>query len=189
MSAIAAEQPLLQTETVLRSRWFAFVALGLAFVLLGMAASLNLFFATVAATYYLGALILVGAVLQLVHAFSVRSWGRILFWALGGILYLAAGSFVFFNPLFAAIFLTLAIALALGFSGIMRLGAALGTHVEGRGWIIASGLASIAAALIIGIGWPLNSLWMLGLILAIDLLFQGIALIFAGLSFRTGALA
>lgn len=169
----------------LRRTWFAFVALGIALTILGMIASANLVLATVAATYYVGAMMLVGGIFQLAHAFSVRKWGRVVLWTLSGILYLLAGLSVFSNPLFAATILTVFLVISLGLSGLVRLWTAVGAKVDGRGWVIASGIFSIGAAVVVGIGWPVNSLWLLGLILAIDLMFQGISLIFAGFTFRS----
>jgi len=50
--------------------------------------------------------------------------------------------------------------------------------------MVMSGIAGIAAAVIIGLGWPINALWILGLMLAVDLIFQGVALLAIGFSIR-----
>ncbi|MCY1305571.1 hypothetical protein D9M70_553850 [compost metagenome] len=42
------------------------------------------------------------------------------------------------------------------------------------------GLVTLAAGLIIAAGWPVNSLWILGLFLAVDLVMQGLSLIAFG---------
>ena len=58
-------------------------------------------------------------------------------------------------------------------------------HAEqGWGWIVAAGLISVLAGLIIAMGWPVNSLWVLGLFLAIDLIFQGWTFIAVGLALK-----
>ena len=56
--------------------------------------------------------------------------------------------------------------------------------LEGWGWVVAAGVVTTLAGLIISSGWPVNSLWMLGLFLAIDLIFQGITYIAFGLGLR-----
>ena len=55
-----------------------------------------------------------------------------------------------------------------------------------KGWafILLSGIVTMLAGFIIALGWPINSLWILGLFLAIDLLFQGWTLIAFGLALR-----
>ncbi|CAN5410253.1 HdeD family acid-resistance protein [soil metagenome] len=161
-------------------RWFA--GLGAALILLGICASANLFLATVATIYYVGALMLFGGILHIFHAAGTRKWGA---WLLGGILYLLAGLAVFNDPLFAAAMLTLLLAVALGLSGLARLWFGMRTDLAGRGWMVASGVASIAAAALIAIGWPVNAIWILGFVLAIDLMFQGVALLATGLAMRT----
>ncbi|MEG3145856.1 HdeD family acid-resistance protein [Sphingomonas sp. RT2P30] len=166
----------------LQTAWRWFAGLGVALILLGLCASANLFLATVATIYYVGALMLFGGVLQIFHAAAARNWGV---WLFGGILYLLAGLAVFNDPLFAAAFLTLLLAVSLGLSGMARLWFGLRVDLAGRGWLIASGVASIAAAVLIGLGWPVNAIWILGFVLAIDLLFQGVALLGTGLAMRT----
>jgi uncharacterized membrane protein HdeD (DUF308 family) len=166
----------------LQASWRWFAGLGVALILLGLCASANLFLATVATIYYVGALMLFGGMLQIFHAAGTRKWGV---WLLGGILYLLAGLAVFNDPLFAAAFLTLLLAMSLGLSGMARLWFGMRVAPAGRAWLIASGVASIAAAVIIGLGWPVNAIWILGLVLAVDLLFQGVALLGTGLALRT----
>ncbi len=166
----------------LQTAWRWFAGLGVALILLGLCAAANLFLATVATIYYVGALMLFGGMLQIFHAAAARNWGV---WLLGGILYLLAGLAVFNDPLFAAAFLTLLLAMSLGLSGVARLWFGLRVAPAGRGWLIASGVASIAAAVIIGLGWPVNAIWILGLVLAVDLLFQGVALLGTALAMRT----
>jgi uncharacterized membrane protein HdeD (DUF308 family) len=81
--------------------------------------------------------------------------------------------------------LTLLLAMSLGMSGLLRLWLGIGATVVGRGWLVVSGLASIAAAVVIGLEWPVNALWILGLVLSVDLIVQGVALLAAGFSIRT----
>ncbi|RUV11409.1 HdeD family acid-resistance protein, partial [Mesorhizobium sp. M5C.F.Ca.IN.020.32.2.1] len=40
------------------------------------------------------------------------------------------------------------------------------------------------AGLVIAMGWPVNSVWVLGLFLAVDLIFQGWAFIAVGLALK-----
>lgn len=166
-----------------------FLVLGIALILLAAIASVNLFITTVAATYYVGAVMLVAGAFQIIHAFSVRKWGRLAFWLLSGLLYLGAAVAMFLDPIFAASLLTLFLAVSLALSGILRLFIALTMRTSpGGGWMAVSGIASIAVALVIAFGWPVNSTWVLGLVLSIDLLFQGVALLLIGLSLRSAPL-
>lgn len=169
----------------LRAKWGWLVALGVIMLFLGGIALANLFLATVASVYYVGALMLVGGVLHVAHAFQVRGWESVLFWALSGLLYLMAGLLTFANPLLASAILTLLIGVALIFAGLVRLWVGFRLKgAEGWGWIVLSGVVTTLAGIIIAIGWPVNSLWILGLFLAIDLVMQGWSLVALGLALK-----
>jgi uncharacterized membrane protein HdeD (DUF308 family) len=47
----------------------------------------------------------------------------------------------------------------------------------GWGWLLASGTITILAGVVVVISWPANILWLLGLVLALDLTFQGVTAI------------
>jgi len=162
-----------------------FVALGVVFALLGSLALANLLSATVAVTLMVGFMMATAGILQLVHAFAVRRWQWCVLWGLGGLLYLAAAIALLVHPLLGALVLTLCLAIGLGMSGTIRILISLATPNRGRGWMLISGIASVAAAAMVGLGWPASALWALGLILAIDLLFQGVMLILIGFGIRS----
>jgi len=169
----------------LHSKWVWFAGLGILLMICGVIAFANLFVATVVSVYYVGMLMLAGGIVYLVHAFQVRGWDHILFWVLSGILYVLAGLFAFMNPILASAALTLFLAVALVIAGVFR--AFIGRRmkpVKGWGWIVASGVITALAGFVIALGWPVNSLWILGLFLAADLLLQGSTMLAFGLALR-----
>lgn len=169
----------------IRDKWGWFVALGAAFVVLGIVAFLNLFVATVASVYFIGILMIIGGVLHIAEAFGVKGWGSFILWLLGGVLYTAAGVLVFMNPLLASAVLTLTLAIALVASGLMRIWIGIKERPRNNwGWVVASGVVTLVLGIIIALGWPVNSLWVLGMFLAIDLIFQGWAYVALGLALR-----
>jgi uncharacterized membrane protein HdeD (DUF308 family) len=170
----------------LRSKWGWFVALGVGLLVLGILAFGNLLAATVVSVFYIGVLMIIGAVAQVVHAFQVRNWGGFFFWLLSGLLYGVAGILTFSNPTLAAVALTLVLAIALVASGILRLMLSLRMRnlYSGWGWIAASGVVTLLVGIVFALGWPADTLWLLGLVLAVDLTFQGIAAIAYGLALR-----
>ena len=66
----------------LRGKWGWFVALGILMLIAGVLALGNEFLATEVSVYYIGALMLVAGIFQVVHAFGVKSWGRFIWWRL-----------------------------------------------------------------------------------------------------------
>ncbi|MGK6315386.1 HdeD family acid-resistance protein [Neorhizobium sp. DT-125] len=176
--------------SMVRDKWGWFLALGILLLVFGIIAFANLFVATVASVFYIGMMMLIGGVAYLVHAFQVKGWEQILFWALSGVLYTIAGLLAFWNPALTAVVLTFLMAVALVVAGIFRLWIGFKMRpMKGAGWVIVGGVVTILAGLIIAIGWPVNSLWILGLFLAIDLIMQGWALIAVALAARNGGAA
>ncbi len=172
-------------SSAMRNKWGWFVGLGILLLICGGIALGNLFIATVASVYYIGMLMLIGGVVHLAHAFQVRGWEHILFWVLSGLLYTIAGVLAFANPLLASEALTLFLAIALLIAGTFRVWVGRKLKPErGWVWIVISGLATAAAGIAIAVGWPVNSLWILGLFLALDLIFQGWTLVAFGLVLR-----
>ena len=176
--------------SMVRDKWGWFLALGILLLVFGIIAFANLFVATVASVFYIGMMMLIGGVAYLVHAFQVKGWEQILFWALSGVLYTIAGLLAFWNPALTAVVLTFLMAVALVVAGIFRLWVGFRMRpMKGSGWVIVGGVVTVLAGLIIAIGWPVNSLWILGLFLAIDLIMQGWALIAVALAARSGGVA
>ncbi|MCX8570704.1 MULTISPECIES: HdeD family acid-resistance protein [Hyphomicrobiales] len=169
----------------LRSKWGWFVLLGVALLVLGVIAAGNLLVATAASIFFVGTMMIIGGIVEIVHAFGVKGWGTFFWWLLSGILYVVAGYLAFANPVLAAGVMTLFLAISLIASGLVRIWIGFsGRGVEGWGWVIAGGIITVLAGLIIASGWPVNSLWILGLFLAIDLIFQGVTYIGFGFGLR-----
>lgn len=167
-----------------RSKWGWFVALGALLLILGFIAAGNLLVATVASVWFVGMMMLAAGIIEVVHAFGVKSWGRFFFWLLSGLFYALAGLLVFYNPILAAGVLTVFLAASLIVSGLLRIWVAFSHKVAGWGWVAFGGLITVLAGLVIMAGWPVNSLWVLGIFLAIDLIFQGITFIAFGFGLK-----
>jgi len=170
----------------LQSKWIWFVGLGVLLLACGLIALGNLMLATVVSVYYVGMLMLAGGVIYLVHAFQMRGWDHVLFWALSGLLYVLAGICAFINPILTSAALTLFLAVALLIAGVFRIFVGMRTKpAKGWGWIVASGVITALAGFVIALGWPVNSLWILGLFLAADLIVQGWTMIAFGRGIRS----
>lgn len=168
-----------------QANWGWFVALGVGLILAGLVAAAFPFLATVTSVIYIGIAMLVAGVFQIVHAFRVPRWSRSFYWLADGLLYALGGLFAVLAPVLASAVLTLLLAVALIVAGAFRLYAGLHARpAPAWGWIAATG----AITLVLGIGlaalWPLNSLIVLGTLLAVDLLFQGVAVLSFGLALR-----
>lgn len=172
-----------------RSGWGWWIALGVLLLIAGLLALGNLLVATVASVFFVGAMIIVSGIAEIVFAFSHwKRWGRFFLWLVVGLLYVAAGIVTFRNPALATAVFTLVLAASLIVAGIVKIVGGFGSRpMQGWGWLVASGVLTTLVGMIIAAGWPVNSLWVLGMFLAIDLLFAGIAYIGLGAGIRSAA--
>lgn len=159
-------------------KWAWFLALGIVFIGLGGIAIGNLVLATLVTVYYIGLLMIIAGAAQFLHAFGVRIMDGFFFWLLGSLLYFMAGIAALVNPLLASFVLTLLLGLLAAASGLSRIW--VGLHAKARhGWgcIVASGVVTTIAGTIFLLGWPADSVWLLGMVLSIDLIAQGCAMV------------
>jgi uncharacterized membrane protein HdeD (DUF308 family) len=178
--------PILHPEnSPIRLKWGWSVALGVVFVVLAALAFGHLVAATLVSIIFIGSLMIIGGVIHIIHAFQLTTWKGFIYWALAGVLYTVAGVVALTNPVFAAAMLTLIFAWLLIISGVIRIGVGIHLrHHSGWGWIVVSGVITGVVGLIFATGWPSNTLWLLGMIIAIDLVFQGSSLIGFGFAVK-----
>jgi uncharacterized membrane protein HdeD (DUF308 family) len=171
-----------------RAKWGWFVAAGIALVVFGVIAFANLFAATLATVFVTGVMLIIAGIVQIGHSFGAKSWGNLIYWLLSGILYAAAGVIAIADPLLASAVFTLLLAAALFAVGALRIIAGFDARpTQGWGWIVAGGVLTLLLGVLIAIGWPLNTVWLIGLVLAVDLVSQGVAWIGFGLGIRPRA--
>ncbi len=172
-------------EGEFRSKWIWFVVLGAALLALGFLAFRHQFIATYVSVLYLGVLMMIGGAFQIIHAMTVKSWQSFFFWLLFGLVYAIAGYLTYENPFLASVTFTLFLGISLILAGVLRMVAAVQLFdAAGWGWVMASGTLTVIAGAIFILGWPLDSLWLLGLVLAVDLAFQGVTSLALGWTMR-----
>ena len=140
---------------------------------------------TLVSVMYFGVLMIVVGGVQLVQTFKCRGWKSILSHALIGLLYLVAGVMIVTRPMLASLALTWTLAIILIVVGVLRLVVAVQHWASvDSGWAMAGGVITIILGLMILAKWPLDALWVIGLILAVELIVNGWTQIFAALAAR-----
>lgn len=168
-----------------RGKWGWIVALGVVYLIAGFIALGSVVMATVASVIVVGAMMIVAGIFEIIGAFQLKSWGRFLIWALLGVLYVVAGFLTFENPLLAAVLLTLFLGAALIASGVVRLFLAFSMKRESPWvWVALSGAITLLLGVLIVARWPVNSVYILGLFLGIDLVMAGVGWVSLGFSLR-----
>jgi uncharacterized membrane protein HdeD (DUF308 family) len=131
----------------------------------------------------LGWLFLIGGVLLVIHAFSAQGWRGFLWSLLIGILYLVAGGYLAFFPLTGLLTLALLLVILFAAEGIFEIIMAFRVRPhEGWGFLLLSGIAALAVAVLIALDLPGSATWALGLLVGINLLFSGWSYVFLALA-------
>lgn len=154
-----------------RFRW-----LGGALVVAGILAIVFPFFASLAATAFVGWMLIVMGAVTLWNAVRARGWRQSLLSGAAGLLSVVVGAYLAFVPLGGLLTLTVALGLLFGAQGAIEI--AMGARMRpgrGWGWMVASGAASILLALLVILGLPGSALWALGLILGVNFISTGVA--------------
>ena len=170
----------------LSHRWGWVVASGALFIFLGVLAIALAVSTTIASVFFVGIFMIFAGIFEIFVGIGSRSWSRFFLWIAAGLLYLAAGAVAIAQPFFAAILFTLILGAGLIATGGVRLWVAshlpAGRH---KGLKLFSGIMTIVLGLAVILGWPGNSLFVLGMLLGLDLIFRGAGWISFGLILRS----
>jgi uncharacterized membrane protein HdeD (DUF308 family) len=168
----------------LRRSWGWYLALGIVLIVLGMIAIGSTFVMTIASVFFFGWLLIIGGVMEVIHAFWHKRWAGFFLDLLTGILYVVAGWMMVTNPAQSALLLTLVIAMFLVFEGVFRIVAALAARYPHWGWVMFNGVISLILGVMIWRQWPYSGLWVIGLFVGIEMLLNGWSLVMLSLTAR-----
>ncbi len=132
-------------------------------------------------SFILGWLLFIGGIASAYHV--VKSYTLKWIAWLKPFLLISMGLLIFFRPLTGVAAITLILVIYFLFDAFA--GITFGMELRplrGWGWMLFNGLASLLIAIIFLVGWPISSLWLIGLLVGISLVFDGIALIMLGTS-------
>src|SRR5699024_3590276 len=134
----------------LAPKWGGFVALGLLLLFLGIVASVHVLTAAMVSVWFIGLMMIIGGIAQLIHAWRTRPWASFVLWSLSGLLYLAGGVIAFSNPMLGAMLLTLLLGASLIGLGFLTFWFWFyHRSLNGWVWLVVSGLISVVAGLLI----------------------------------------
>lgn len=170
--------------------WGWFTVLGATLIVLGALAFLGLPPVGNASVSAIGMFMLIGALAQLGTTLLVPRWKGIGLVVLSAISYGAAGVLAIVNPMLAATPLTVLLAVALVLSGTARVRlTSVMPLLPGWGWLTASGLVSLVSGFAFIHLLFVRTVWLLCVVLAIDLAFQGAMALAFGLALKVNSKA
>jgi uncharacterized membrane protein HdeD (DUF308 family) len=150
--------------------------MGVILMLAGFAAIWVPFAAGLAGTIFFGCLVLVSGIAHCVYAWFERKAGGVLWQILIGLVYIVAGVTMLLLPVNAVFVLTLVLACYIAIEGVLELVFFLRLRLlPGSAWFLFDGIISVLMSILIFVGWPSSSLWALGTLVGVSLLFSGVA--------------
>jgi uncharacterized membrane protein HdeD (DUF308 family) len=164
----------------------ALIGLGILFIVLGMIGVAGQTLFSFVSINVLGAFLIVGGVLQGAHALKSHGWKSVGIQALLAVMYIAAGIYSWAFPIPALEVITLWLAAIFFVTGFLRLVSAFQHRLFGEWfWLVLSSAISILLGVMIMNSFPSSSLWLPGLLIAVELLLQGWSMLFLGLAARS----
>jgi uncharacterized membrane protein HdeD (DUF308 family) len=174
----------------IHAHWGLFLFEGIMLVILGAAAIILPEVATLAFTLVIGWLFLISGGVGLVTTFWMRNAPGFWWALLSAVIGIAAGIVLIRWPISGTVSLTLVLIAFFTVEGIVTLMYAIEHRAQLTGrwaWMLASGLIDLVLAGMIFAQLPSSAEWALGLLVGINLLFGGVAMIGMALAAKNPA--
>jgi uncharacterized membrane protein HdeD (DUF308 family) len=172
----------------LHAHWGVFLTEGIILVILGAAAILLPPLATLSVAILLGWLFLISGITGLITTFRMRHAPGFAWSLISAIIGIVAGLALIAFPASGALSLTLVVIVFFAVEGVATIMYALEhkRELSGRwGWMLVSGIVDLFLAAVILAGFPVSGVWAVGLLVGINMMFGGVALIMMALHART----
>jgi uncharacterized membrane protein HdeD (DUF308 family) len=128
-------------------------------------------------------------VVGLVVMFSSRNVAGFLWALVTALLSIVVGALLLWKPAEGVLSLTIVLIAFFTVEGIFQATTALiyrAAMPASWGWMLLSGLADLVLAAIVIMGWPGSAVWVLGLLVGVNLLTSGWAVVMVALAARDG---
>lgn len=163
------------------------IALGILMMITGFIALASPFVAGIGVTIFLGSLFLVYGIFHVIYAFQMRKLGAgwFILQVLLSILYMISGAVLLKQPLEGLVTLTLIAGILIFIDGIIQVINAFDMKPQsGWGWGLFSGILGIILGILIWSNWPGSSIWVLGLLVGVNLISNGLAVLMISSAIR-----
>jgi uncharacterized membrane protein HdeD (DUF308 family) len=174
------------TETI-RTYCVLFLVQGTIMMVLGSAAIVWPQVSTLAVDLYAGWMFLISGIFGLVTMFIAPSAAAFFWSLLTAALSLFVGVLLLWHPVEGAVSLTLVLIAFFIVEGVFQIAAAIRDRQalpDSWGWLLMSGIADLVLAAVMISGWPLTAIWALGLVVGLNLLTSGLAIVMVAIAAR-----
>jgi uncharacterized membrane protein HdeD (DUF308 family) len=126
----------------------------------------------------IGVILVAAGITQLFHGIGAKSWSSKLLSLVLGAITLLGGLAVLAHPWLGLAVLTLVMAVYFAVEGLWKIVASFSFR-PASGWlaVLASGVIGLVLGVLIWMQWPLSGLWAVGILVGVDLVTTGVALL------------
>ena len=162
----------------LRRGWKALMAVGVIAILIGCVAILVPAVASVGTAIFIGWILLIAGGFLIAAAFTAHSIGSVLLRLVWALLTVLVGLWLIVEPHNGTLTLTLVLGIYFLFMGLTRIAVAFAARgQQGAGLVGLSGFAGLLIGILVLAKSPSSADWAIGLLVGIDLIFAGWALV------------
>jgi len=159
-----------------RKSWGWFLVIGILLMILGALCIVKAQTATAFSILVLGWILIISGVFWLVNSFLTIAWPIFFLYLLNALIRGGVGYLLIRHPNAGAEGVTMVIAILLIVGGVFRTAAASVIKFPWWGWTLFSGLVAIALGVYVLAIYPVASTFFLGIVIGVDLIFDGAAL-------------
>jgi uncharacterized membrane protein HdeD (DUF308 family) len=139
----------------------------------------------IAVTVLVGWLMMFYGAVQITYGWQDRGGGGLVWGVLLGILYGFTGGYMLMNPVAGLASLTLVLAACLFIESILEVILSFKLRpLSGSGWLLLHGIITLILAIMIWRSWPTSTMWVIGTLVGISMVFSGIARLMISLGAR-----
>ncbi len=162
-------------QSTIASKWGWFLLLGVVSLIAGVFAIAHPLLVTLAGVIFIGASLLVGGIFQVIQSFMTKEWRGFALSIIGGLLSIIGGVLIMQEPVAGSIVITLFLLAVLVVSGVVRIVIAVQHRDMPMWWLLAlGGLVSVVVGVLLYATMPWSSLWILGTLIGVELIFEGV---------------
>ena len=161
------------------------LAIGALLIVLGIVGIIFPTLMSLATGVFAASLLFIGGIFWAIHTYRYNPT-VVVDWFKPALL-LIIGGLMLFYPLSSVAMIALLLAIYLLLDAMASFTLAQAIHpAKGWGWMAFNGVVSALLAILLLVGWPDTSLWLVGIFVGISLLFDGVVLVAIGRMLRKG---
>jgi uncharacterized membrane protein HdeD (DUF308 family) len=141
---------------------------------------------TLAMVFFIAIMLILAGGAEIVLGLNSRDWPTFFLWVVSGLFYLVSGAFALAQPEVAASVLTIFVGIGFVVAGIARFWLGWRLPSGPKAYILLASIITTLLGVMILLGWPGDSLIILGTLFGVDLVFYGASWVALALKLRVG---